>query len=184
MRNIIVLFISIFSCAPIFGQTKEANLKIFPLTGGFYVYVTYNTVDGVRFPSNSMYLVTEEGVVLFDTPWDSTQFQPLLDSIRARHGKNVILSISTHFHADRTAGVEYLKERGVKTYSSKMTYTLCTERNERRPEYFFKNDTTFNVGGYKFATYYPGEGHTMDNIVIWFERDKILWDKGIRGIRV
>jgi metallo-beta-lactamase class B len=36
-------------------------------------------------------------------------------------------------------------------------------------------DTVFRIGPYAFETYYPGEGHTADNIVIWFEREKILY---------
>ncbi|HXB45547.1 MAG TPA: hypothetical protein VNV85_15885, partial [Puia sp.] len=28
---------------------------------------------------------------------------------------------------------------------------------------------------YCFQTYYPGEGHTPDNIVIWFDKEKILY---------
>ena len=36
-------------------------------------------------------------------------------------------------------------------------------------------DTVFHVGGYQFETYYPGPGHTDDNIVIWFEKEKILF---------
>jgi metallo-beta-lactamase class B len=31
------------------------------------------------------------------------------------------------------------------------------------------------VGQYCFDAYYPGEGHTKDNIVIWFEKEKILY---------
>ena len=36
-------------------------------------------------------------------------------------------------------------------------------------------DTTFKVGQYSFETYYPGEGHTADNIVVWFSNEKILY---------
>lgn len=122
-----------------------------------------------------MYLVTREGVVLFDTPWDTTQCQPLLDSIWVNHNKKVIISISTHYHDDRTAGVDFLKKNGVKTYSSKLTYDLCKIHNEKRPEFFFVKDTVFVVGEHMFETYYPGEGHTKDNIVIWFKQPEILY---------
>lgn len=127
------------------------------------------------FPSNSMYLVTDAGVVLIDTPWDTTQFQPLLDSISRRHHTKVVLAIATHYHDDRTAGLGFLKQKGVKTYSSKLTYDLCSEFNEKQAAYYFENDTVFEVGNYKFETYYAGEGHTKDNIVIWFGRHKILY---------
>jgi metallo-beta-lactamase class B len=37
------------------------------------------------------------------------------------------------------------------------------------------NDTIFNVGEYSFEIYYPGEGHTTDNIILWFIKEKILY---------
>ena len=36
-------------------------------------------------------------------------------------------------------------------------------------------DTTFEVGGFAFEVYYPGGGHTVDNIVVWFDKEKILY---------
>ena len=88
------------------AQTNS-KLKFGQLTDNLYVYTTQQLFSGTPFPSNSLYLVTAEGVVLIDTPWDKTQFQPLLDSIEKRHGKKVIMCLATHFHDDRTAGLEY-----------------------------------------------------------------------------
>lgn len=154
-----------------FGQ----SLKITQLVDNFYVYTTYHDFDGEPFPSNSMYLVTYEGVVLIDTPWDEKQFQPFLDSIEKRHHKKVILSISTHHHADRTAGIDYYKSKGIKTYSSKMTKKWCKKKKEPIAEFTFEKDTLFTIGGYKIQTFYPGKGHAPDNIVVWFEKDKVLY---------
>lgn len=122
-----------------------------------------------------MYLVTEQGVVLFDTPWDSTQFQPLLDSIENRHHKKVILCIATHYHEDRTAGLAYFKQKDIKTYTSKRTYDLCVANNEKQSEFYFTKDTVFTVGNYMFKTYFTGEDHTKDNFVIWFPKNNILY---------
>lgn len=151
------------------------KLDIHHLTGNYYVYTTYKDFNGTLFPSNSMYLVADEGVVMFDTPWDPEQFQPLLDSIQARHNKKVIMCIATHFHDDRTAGLEFLKNRGVKTYASYRTNDLCRERGEKHPEYIFEDNATFTIGNYKLETFYPGAGHSPDNIVIWCPSDKILY---------
>src|SRR5215470_14788414 len=105
MPRIVSLFFLLFSmsgnpCA----QSPAKRLTITHLTGEFYIYTTYGIFRNDTVPSNSMYLVTSKGVILFDTPWDSTEFQPLLDSIKRRHNKEVVLCIATHFHADRTAG--------------------------------------------------------------------------------
>src|SRR5450432_3210242 len=106
MRKLVILCILLHSLSGAFGQTSNRSLVISHLTGDFYIYTTYGSFEGGLVPSNSMYLVTTKGVVLFDTPWDSTQFQPLLDSIKMKHNKSVVFCISTHFHEDRTAGLE------------------------------------------------------------------------------
>jgi glyoxylase-like metal-dependent hydrolase (beta-lactamase superfamily II) len=174
MRFAVALLFLIFA-GNAAAQQDSAKLKISHLTGDLYIYTTYKMVNGYRFPSNSMYLVTSSGVVLFDTPWDETQFQPLLDSIYARHQKKPVLCIATHFHDDRTAGLEYYGHKGITTYSSRMTHQLCGLKHEKQAEKCFTMDTAFCVGGYTFETYYPGAGHSPDNIVIWFEKDKVLY---------
>ncbi|RYD70880.1 MAG: subclass B1 metallo-beta-lactamase, partial [Sphingobacteriales bacterium] len=139
-------------------------------------YTTYGDAgNGNMFPANGMYLVTEKGAVLFDTPWDTTQFQLLLDSIKARHNKNVIMCISTHFHDDWTAGLNYYKQKGIATYTTKQTDELSKVNHDPRAQYLIYRDTTFHIGQYTFETFYPGKGHSPDNIVIWFGKEKILY---------
>jgi metallo-beta-lactamase class B len=178
MKNIILIAILFFTqlfSINLFSQSNKSALSISHLTGDFYIYITYNLSDGEPYPSNSMYMVTTAGIVLFDTPWDSTQFQPLLDSLEKRHHQKVILCIPGHFHADRTAGLEFLKQKGIKTFSSKMTYDLCKLRNEKQAAFYFTKDTSFKIGNHQFQTYYPGAGHSKDNIVTWFPEEKILY---------
>jgi metallo-beta-lactamase class B len=175
MRYIIILLLLGISCITSFAQEPDQRLKISHVTGDFYVYITYQSYNGQKMSANGMYVVTKEGVVLFDTPWDTTQFQPLLDSIYARHHKKVIVCIATHSHEDRTAGLSYYKKFGIKTYMTKQTDAICKERNEPRAQYTIAKDSVFTVGQYSFQTYYAGPGHTPDNIVIWFSKEKILY---------
>jgi metallo-beta-lactamase class B len=173
LKRTYFLFI-VFISGQLFCQ-DSTKLTIHHLVDRFFIYTTFKDLNGSKFPSNSMYLITEEGAVLFDTPWDTTQCQPLLDSIFSRHKCQVILVIATHYHDDRTAGLEFMKKKGIKTYSSKLTYDLCKFHRENMAEFYFVHDTTFKTGSYFFETFYPGEGHTKDNIVIWFATQKILY---------
>jgi len=175
MHRIILTFTFIFALTNIFGQAGYAKLKISHLTGDFYIYTTYNSYEGNQVPANGMYLLTNEGVVLFDTPWDTTQFQPLLDQIKLKHNKNVVFCIATHFHNDRTEGLEYYKRKGIRTYTTKLTDKLSKKNGRKRAEFLIEKDTVFHFGSYSFETYYPGHGHTADNIIIWFEKEKILY---------
>jgi metallo-beta-lactamase class B len=175
MRNIVTSVIVLIVSWNCVAQSDEVKLKITPLTGDFYIFETFSVYKGQRIPANGMYLVTTEGAIMFDTPWDTTQFQPLLDSIKIRHKKNVVMAFASHFHEDRTGGLEYYRQRGIKTYTTKLTDELSKKTGKKRAEFLIAKDTVFRLGNYSFQTYHPGHGHTADNIVFWLEKEKILY---------
>jgi len=175
MRHILIVVLILYTLNSIFGQTQKPPLNITHLTGDFYIYTTYNLYEGYQVPANGMYLVTNQGVALFDTPWDTTQFQPLLDSIQKRHQQKVVFAIATHWHSDKTAGLEYYRQQGIKTYTTAHTDELSQKNGKKRAEFLTTKDTVFQIGQYRFETFYPGEGHTADNIVLWFGKEKILY---------
>lgn len=174
MKRILSFFILTLRLTFAFSQTEE-KLLIKPLTDSIYIYTTYNFYENTKLPANGMYIVTDKGVVLFDTPWDTTQFQPLLDSIQLKHHQPVLLCIATHWHSDKTAGLEYYRQLGIKTYTTALTDELSKINDKKRAEFIMTKDTAFRVGNLQFETYYPGEGHTADNIVIWLNKEKILY---------
>jgi len=169
----IILFLVIASNS--FAQSKNSPLQISHLTGDFYVYKTFNDYNGVKISANALYLVTDKGVVLFDAPWDKTQFEPLIDSIKTKHNKDIVMVFATHSHDDRAGGLDFYRKKGIKTYSGNLTDKILKEKKEPRAEFVLPNDTTFTVGNHKFEVYYPGKGHAPDNIVVWFNKEKILY---------
>ena len=175
MRSFVLAIAFLVSLTPVLGQVGETKLKINHLTGDFYIYTTYNTYKGAKIPANGMYLLTTDGVMLFDTPWDTTQFQPLLDSIEWKHNKKVTHCIATHWHDDRTEGLGYYKRLGIKTYTTALTDALCKKNGMKTADFLIEKDTVFSLGNDSFVTYYPGPGHTEDNIVLWFENERILY---------
>jgi metallo-beta-lactamase class B len=175
MKKIISLILCVLFSIHGFCQENKYALQITHLKDNFYVYVSYGTYNGEKYPANAMYLVTAKGVILFDTPWGDQYYQPLLDSIWKRHHQKVIMCISTHFHTDRTGGLKYYRSKGIKTYATHQTDSLCIVHGDNRPQYLIPQDTTFDIGGYQFETFYAGPGHTMDNIEILFPKERILY---------
>lgn len=175
MRKAIAVLLFFAALSSSFGQTKNSPLQISHLIGDFYIYKTFNNYKGNLISANAMYLVTDKGVVLFDAPWDKSQFQPLLDSIKLKHNKEVIMCFATHSHDDRAGGLGFFRHKGIKTYTIKLTDQILKDKNEKRAKFVIPNDTVFNAGKYKFEVYYPGKGHAPDNIVVWFEKEKILY---------
>ena len=175
LKIIFITLTTFYFTSNIHSQQAPLSLKITHLIGDFYVYETYNLYKGNRIGANGLYFLTNDGAVIIDSPWDTTQFQPLLDSIKIKHNKTSIYCIATHFHEDRTAGLEYFKRQKLKTYTTKQTDSLSILRGMKRAEYLIFNDTSFKVGQYNFQVFYPGKGHAPDNIVIWFPAEKILY---------
>ncbi|AYD49232.1 BlaB/IND/MUS family subclass B1 metallo-beta-lactamase [Arachidicoccus soli] len=175
LKKLFLLFCLSLMFLTAFSQKKMPALFIKHLTGNFYTYVSYGRYKGEPTPANGMYLVTNKGVVLFDTPWEDQYYQPLLDSIRVRHHKRVIMCISTHYHKDRTGGLKYYASKGIETYTTCLTDSLCIIHQMPRAKYLIAKDTVFNIDGNIFQTYSPGAGHTLDNIVLWFPKEKILY---------
>lgn len=157
------------------AQSVSPKLVITPIAENFYVYTTYNTYKGVLFPANGLYVVTSEGVLIIDTPWDTTQFQTLLDSIAIRHQQKAVMCLSTHFHEDRTGGLTFFRKSGIATYTTAATDSISAYMGFPRAQFIMAHDTSFQLGNLVMETYYPGPGHTIDNIVCWFPAQQILY---------
>jgi len=174
MKKITSIILFLFLTTNILGQSTSL-LQISHLTGDFYVYKTFHEYKGTMISANAMYLVTDKGVILFDAPWDKSQFQPLLDSIKYKHQKDVVMCLATHSHDDRAGGLEFYRQKGIKTYTIKLTDELLKKNDKKRAEYIIPNDIAFTVGDHTFRVYYPGKGHSSDNIVVWFNKEKLLY---------
>ena len=168
-------FLVVFSLVSLTTICAQPTLEIKELQKNFYVYTAFNTYQDKKFPANGLYVVTSAGVIIIDTPWDTTQFSVLLDTIASRHGLGAIMCISTHFHEDRTGGLNYFNNAGLATYSTRATDAISTEKGFPRANNLINRDTVFRVGDIQMEVFYPGPGHTLDNIVVWFPGERILY---------
>ncbi len=171
-RFITIILVLLFNIAV---NAQPPKLVIEQVKGNAYIYTTWNTWQGNRIDANGMYVVTDAGVVIFDNPWDSTQLQPLFDSIWVRHQKKVIAAFSTHFHEDRTGGIDFYKSLSIPTYANEKTIDLCKKKNRNIPGNILEDDHEINIAGQRFEVFYPGPGHAPDNIVIYLTNEGILY---------
>jgi len=155
-------------------RAQEKPLSIEKINSQLYLYTTYNTFEGTKYAANAVYLITKKGVILFDTPWDSTQYQPLLDSIKQKHQLPVIAVYATHWHEDRAGGFAYYNRIGIPTYATKMTNDLLKANHKAQATHLVKINKTYKVGGQSFVLNFFGAGHSLDNVVVWFPDYQIL----------
>ncbi|TAE27798.1 MAG: subclass B1 metallo-beta-lactamase [Cytophagales bacterium] len=169
----------LFSLLASFAYAQQPpKIKITPLTKGFYIHTTFRTWQGTLVPSNGIIAQTDEGVVLVDTGWDvpddQNQTEQLLDWIEQNLHQPVRMCIVTHFHDDRVGGIATLRKAGVRVVSTPLTAESAAKKGYERPEGILSNDTTLVVGKLPIRCFFPGPGHSFDNIVVYFPTAKLL----------
>ncbi|MVM35359.1 subclass B1 metallo-beta-lactamase [Spirosoma sp. HMF4905] len=164
-----------------FAQAQPAQkpkLTVTPLNDHVYVHITYGLYKGTPVPSNGLIVNTKDGVVLVDTGWDTDtntdNTRDLLKWVADNLHQPVRLCIVTHAHEDRVGGIRELHKAGIRVVSTPLTARKSVKLGYESPEGILPNDTTFTIGQEPIRCYFPGEGHTSDNIVVWLPNQQIL----------
>lgn len=158
------------------GQlARKGPFEITPVTDSVFVFTSYGDFGGKFYPANGLYALTSQGAVIIDGPWDPHDRQPLLDSIWQRHRARVIFCLATHFHDDRSGAFKEYGDLGIPTYATRMTDSLLQLHHKTRAAHLINQDTTFRFGSLVLQTFYPGPGHSKDNIVVWLPAERLLY---------
>ncbi|CAM2946630.1 subclass B1 metallo-beta-lactamase [Chryseobacterium flavum] len=174
MKKHIQLFIISMLLSPfVSAQVKDFVIEP-PIKNNLYIYKTFGVFGGKEYSANAAYLVTKKGVVLFDVPWEKAQYQSLMDTIRKRHSQPVIAVFATHSHDDRAGDLSFYNEKGIKTYATVKTNELLKKKGKATSTQIIKTGKPYRIGGEEFTVDFLGEGHTVDNVVVWFPKYKVL----------
>ncbi|WP_460983481.1 subclass B1 metallo-beta-lactamase [Spirosoma fluminis] len=179
MRILIAFVVCFLGYGVAPAQTaSKPKLTVTPLTDRVWVHVTYGIYQQTAVPSNGLIIKTKEDVVLVDTGWDSDGntdntrqlLQWIADSLR----QPVRLCLVTHAHEDRVGGISELRKAGIRVVSTPLTARKSVTLGYQAPDGILSADTTFTIGEVPIRCYFPGEGHTSDNIVVWLPNQQIL----------
>lgn len=178
MRVLPALFLLVLLARAQAQPSPKPNPTFTPLNERVYVHTTYGIYQNAAVPSNGLVIRTNDGIVLVDTGWDSDGntdntrrvLRWVADSLR----QPVRLCIVTHAHDDRVGGISELRRAGIRVISTPLTARKAAEQGHQAPEGILPPDTTLTVGGEPIRCYFPGEGHTSDNIVVWLPKQRVL----------
>jgi len=140
-------------------------------------------------------------ILLVDVPYTPDATQTLLNWINKNFRKRAITAINTHFHVDRLGGNEALIKNNIPIYSSELTENAIKTRgasslklliswidNDSIKNYYnnFKYVSPTNIfdskkglvltfGNETVLVKYPGIGHSIDNLVVYFPAKKAIF---------
>lgn len=173
MKKLFVLCI-FFLCGITTAEESLPELKIEKLEEDVYVHTSFEKVKGWGVVTkHGLVVLVDTNAYLIDTPITAKDTEKLVNWFVGR-GYKIKGSISSHFHSDSTAGIEWLNSQSVPTYASKLTNQLLNKSGKAQAKHFFE-DVSFWWVKNKIEVFYPGPGHTQDNVVVWLPEKKILF---------
>lgn len=118
-------------------------------------------------------LVVRSGdeVLLVDTAWTEEQTATLLTLIEASLNDAVDAVIVTHAHRDKMGGMATVNERIGRSLALPMTNADAPGRGLLPARETVGEDEAFGP----LELFYPGPGHTRDNVVVYHAASKVLF---------
>ena len=148
------------------------------------------------FNSNAGFVVTSDGVVVFDvlgTPALGHRLAELIAQTTSQPVKRVVIS---HYHSDHFYGLQAFKKPGVDVWAHELvrdylaTDAAAARLAERRqslfpwvnektrivaPDRYVGEDTVFKMGGLTFHVMHAGPAHTPEDLMMMVEEDGVLF---------
>ena len=148
------------------------------------------------FMSNAGFVVTGDGVVVFDALGTPALGRAMLDAIGKVTPQRVTRVIVSHYHADHIYGLQELKRGGAEIWSHRKAQAYLTSGTaadrlaQRRsdlfpwvddttrvvpPDVWLDGDTDFRLGGITFRLVYAGPAHSPEDLMMYVVEDRLLF---------
>lgn len=175
MKNVLSIFsYLLINANVVFAEESIPDLKIQKLENVIYLHTSFERYDGFGIvASNGLIVLDNESAYFIDTPTSAKDTRRLVEWARERDF-TVEASISTHFHDDSASGIEWLNSQSIPTYASSLTNRLLGKSNQTQAIHSLE-ETSFWLVKDLIEVYYPGAGHTQDNVVVWLPKQSVLF---------
>jgi len=156
--------------------------------------------DNEGFISNAGFIVTDDGVVVFDSLGTPSLAYKLVQKIKTVTDQAIKKVVVSHFHADHIYGLQVFEELGaeiIAPYGAQkyINSDAAKERLEERqfsldpwvnentrlvlPDTTVSKSTEFTMGGLTFSINYMGKAHSDGDLTMLVEPDKVLFSGDI-----
>jgi len=169
--TLIILFVP---CIVFANNQDSKHLKVKKLSDNVYQHISFKKVEpwGVM-GASGLVVINGKEAHMIDTPWTTQGTKELIEWIDAK-GLTLKSTVVTHFHEDASGDLPLLNGLKIKTYATSLTNKLLKSNQREMSSNAILSDTFELVDGV-VSVYYPGAGHSEDNIVVWLPKEKILF---------
>ena len=157
-----ILFFTLFSN---FAYSQVADYELQEIKPGVYVVSAGGT--------NSMFMVTPEGVVVVDAP--PAIGDKIFTAVSNVTDKPITHLIYSHAHKDHIGAANIFENVTIIAHNE--TAKILNERNDTNrpvPDMNFSKEMNLPIGGQVLQLLYPGPYHQQGNIFVYLPEHKVL----------
>ena len=154
------------------------------------------SVANKGFMSNAGFVVTDDGVVVFDALGTPALGRAMIAAIAKVTPKPIRRVIVSHYHADHIYGLQAFKAAGAQIWAHRKAQAyldspqagerLAQRRNDLfpwvdnetvvvPPDLWLDGDTDFRMGGLTFRIIYSHGAHSPEDVMMYVVEDKLLF---------
>jgi glyoxylase-like metal-dependent hydrolase (beta-lactamase superfamily II) len=199
LRNIMLGVLLSMPLAQAFAAASVSDyaMKAEPVAEGVYAVITpakdFPSAENKGWNSNATFVVTDEGVLVFDTGSSETIGQALRNTIAGVTDTPVRWVINSHAHGDHWLGNGAFAEDGVEIISSQVVQTrIRTEGPEWvarfkqmtngatgdstvvAPNRGLREPLVREFGGVRVEVLFSGNSHSPGDVVFWLPKERVL----------
>lgn len=182
MKQIRYILLLSLSCIFVSAQTSKKSIRIsdqlqlVQLNNQVWAHVSVEEIAGFgKVSSNGLVYVVKGNAFLFDSPVTDSLTQVLVKVVADSLKSEIVGFVPNHWHVDCMGGLKYLQSIGIESYANQMTIEEAKKRNLPVPAHGFTETLKLKLSGKTIECWYPGGGHTKDNIVVWLPSEKVLF---------
>jgi len=174
------------------------DFSVTPITKNVYSIVSPSlglpTPENKGWNSNSHFVVTESGVLLFDTGSSESIGHGIKMAIKSVTDKPVRWVVNSHSHADHWLGNAAFIDSGVEIIASKKAFATMKDHGPGAVEFYSrvtkgtigKTQLVYptllmaqkqkrNFGGLEVEFIFSNDGHSPGDILMWLPKQKIIF---------
>jgi len=154
------------------------------------------SVANKGFMSNAGFVVTNDGVVVFDALGTPALGRAMIAAIAKITPKPIRRVVVSHYHADHIYGLQALKAAGAEIWAHRkaqayLASPVAVERLAQRrndlfpwvdndtrvvpPDVWLDGDTDFRMGGLTFRIIYSHGAHSPEDVMLYVVEDSLLF---------
>jgi glyoxylase-like metal-dependent hydrolase (beta-lactamase superfamily II) len=203
VRRVFLTFLPILmACVLSAGSAKAQDeivltpKQVAPRTWFFQGESGMASTQNKGFMSNAGFVVTADGVVVFDALGTPALGRAMLAAIRKITPQPVKRVIVSHYHADHFYGLAAFKDAGAEIWAQRraQVYLSSGQASERlaqrrldlfpwvddktrivAPDVWLDGDTDFRLGGVTFQVLYAEGAHSPEDVMMYVVEERVLF---------